>query len=161
MKPPFLVPFLLTCSIPVTATESTGNDLSYDYYVESNKPIKCFYGYIADKTGDHDAAIKIFEDCIERWESVYAMIWLAQIYEVGITVEQDLEYATSLIKRGAELNDEAGYSSLARYHYGVALYEGKGVQQDKEEAVKWLEKSMAEGVEEAGVYLDRIGRLKP
>ena len=100
------------------------------------------YGYAAEKTGDHQAAIQIFEDCISRWNDVYSMIWLAQIYETGIGVTQDYEYATNLLKRGAQLNDEVGYSSLARYHYGVALFEGRGIKADPDAAKIWLEKAL-------------------
>lgn len=138
------------------ATELTDNELSYDYYISSDKPIKCLYGYAAEKTGDHRAAIQIFEDCIRRWNSVYSMIWLAHIYETGINVKQDLRYATALLKRGAETDDAAGYSSLAKYHYGVALFEGKGVTQNQPEAIQWLKKSLDEGITEAGEYLKQI-----
>jgi len=134
----------------------SANELSYTAYIDSNKRIKCLYGYAADKTGDHQAAIQIFENCIERWNDVYSMIWLAQIYESGVGVAQNYEYATSLMKKGALLNDEAGYSSLARYHYGVALYEGKGTKADAKAAKVWLQKAYNEGIKEAGDYLTLI-----
>lgn len=140
----------------ITSYASNANELSYTAYIDSDKRIKCLYGYAADKTGDHQAAISIFEDCIKRWNDVYSMIWLAQIYESGIAVKQDLQYATRLMRRGAHLKDEAGYSSLARFHYGVALYEGRGTQVDKEAAKLWLEEAFAEGVKEAGEYLIKI-----
>ena len=114
------------------------------------------YGYAAEKTGDHQAAIQIFEDCISRWNDVYSMIWLAQIYELGIGVTQDDEYALNLLKRGALLNDEAGYSSLARYHYGVALFEGRGIKADPDAAKIWLQKALSEGIKEASEYLTLI-----
>ena len=142
--------------VSASATDATGNDLSYDHFVASDKPMKCFYGYIAEKTGNHAAAIRIFEDCIEKWDSVYSMIWLAQIYETGVAVERDLERATALVKRGAETDDEAGYSSLAKYHYGVALVEGKGTEVNVAEGIRWLKESSREGVEEARRYLDRL-----
>ena len=51
----------------VHAQDSQGeSDLSYKAYVHSDKRIKCLYGYAADKTGDHAAAVAIFEDCIRR-----------------------------------------------------------------------------------------------
>ena len=112
------------------------------------------YGYAAEKTGDHQAAIQIFEDCIARWNDVYSMIWLAQIYESGIGVKQDFSYATDLMRKGALLNDEAGYSSLARYHYGIALYQGKGIKADPIAAKIWLKKAYSEGIKEAGEYLN-------
>lgn len=140
----------------VQAVEQTGNELSYESFVDSDKPIKCLYGYAADKTGDHASAIAIFEDCIKRWDSVYSMIWLAQIYEMGVGVDQNLAYATALMKRGAETDDEAGYSSLAKYHYGVALYEGIGIAQDRVAAIQWLKKSVASGEQAAVDYLEKI-----
>ena len=100
---------LLTALAFPAAAEQTGNPLSYEHYLDSDEPIKCLYGYYAGKTGDHQAAIALFEDCIRRWNSVYAMIGLARIYETGSGVERDLEYATALMKRGAETDDAAGY----------------------------------------------------
>jgi TPR repeat protein len=84
------------------------------------------------------------------------MIWLAQIYESGVGIAQNYEYATSLMKKGALLDDEAGYSSLARYHYGIALYEGKGIEVDTKAAKIWLQQAYNEGIEEAGDYLTLI-----
>lgn len=148
---------LCLCVTLLLSMTIKANELSYIAYIDSNKRIKCLYGYVATKTGDHQAAIQIFEDCIERWNDVYSMIWLAELYESGgVGVDKNYSYATSLMKKGALLNDEAGYSSLARYHYGVALYEGKGTKSDPEAAKIWLKKAEAEGVKEAGEYLKLI-----
>lgn len=135
--------------------ELNSSDLSYSAYINSDKRIKCLYGYAADKTGDHQAAIAIFEDCIARWNDVYSMLWLAQIYEAGVAVKQDLTKSTQLMKRGAEENDEAGYSSLARFHYGVALFEGIGTNVDRKQARIYLQKAAKEGIGEACDYLKK------
>ncbi len=153
-----LLLFFMFFNAHADGAEATGNGLSYEHYINSKKPIKCLYGYVAEKTGGHEAAIMIFEDCIKRWNSVYSMIWLAQMYETGVAVEQNLEYATALMKRGAEADDEAGYSSLAKYHYGIALFEGKGTEMNQPEGIKWLQKSLEEGVEEAKTYLSRVNQ---
>ncbi|WP_286240970.1 tetratricopeptide repeat protein [Neptuniibacter halophilus] len=137
----------------LVSVEAAASDLSYEAYIDSDKRIKCLYGYAADKTGNHGAAISIFEDCIRRWNDVYSMIWLAQIYETGIGVPRDLEYATALMKRGAESDDEAGYSILARYHYGKALYLGIGTEQNREAGLHWLQRSADEGSTDAQAYL--------
>jgi len=144
---------LFICAIIFLPMVLSANELSYTAYIDSNKRIKCLYGYAADKTGDHQAAIEIFEDCILRWNDVYSMIWLAQIYESGVAVPKNYTYATSLMKKGALLDDEAGYSSLARYHYGVALYKGQGTKADHKAAKIWLQKAYSEGIEEAAEYL--------
>ena len=146
----------------VHAQDSEGeSDLSYKAYVHSDKRIKCLYGYAADKTGDHAAAVAIFEDCIRRWNDVYSMIWLAQLYETGVGVPKDLEQATALMRRGAHTNDDAAYARLARYHYGVALAEGRGTPQDIAQAKIWLRRAAQEGVPEAADYLGRLEGAAP
>lgn len=149
-------------AVPVHAQDSQDEgDLSYKAYVHSDKRIKCLYGYAADKTGDHAAAVAIFEDCIRRWNDVYSMIWLAQLYETGIGVPKDLQQATALMRRGAHTNDDAAYARLARYHYGVALAEGRGTPQDIAQAKTWLLQAAQEGVPEAADYLGRLEGAAP
>lgn len=135
----------------------TISDLSYQSYVHSNKRFKCLYGYAAEKTGDHEAAMAIFNDCISRWHDVYSMIWLAQMYEAGVSMPQDLTRSTELMRMGAEDAEIGGYAALARYHYGVALNEGKGIKANPAEALVWLKRAEKEGVPQAGQYLQRIG----
>ena len=137
------------------------SELSYSANVHSDKRIKCLYGYAANKTGDHAAAIDIFEDCIRRWNDVFSMIGLAQMYETGIGIRHDVARSTALMRRAALLEDGSSYPSLARYHYGVALAEGSGVQADLAEARKWLRQAAAEGVAEAADYLARLDRAAP
>ncbi|MES3011414.1 MAG: sel1 repeat family protein [Pseudomonadota bacterium] len=138
------------------AREYTGNDLSYESFIDSNKRIKCLYGYAAEKTGDHEAARLIFEDCIRRWQDVYSMIWLADLYENGLGVPRDLHRATALMKQGAESDGQGGYAALARYHYGVALYEGHGTPRNPDEGRRWLQRAAEEGVANAASYLRAI-----
>jgi TPR repeat protein len=149
---------------PVVGTpdaKSAESELSYRSYVTSDKRIKCLYGYAANKTGDHAAAIALFEDCIRRWNDVFSMIGLAQMYETGIGMPQDAAASTALMRRAAQLDDGSSYPSLARYHYGVALAEGYGVPQDVAAARTWLRKAAAEGVNEAADYLARLDRAAP
>lgn len=134
------------------------SDLSYESYIDSDKRIKCLYGYAAQKTGDHAAALEIFEDCVDRWDDVYSMIWLAQMYESGVGVPRSLEKAAALMKRGAEQPDTAAYVSLARYHWGVALAEGRGVAMDKHAARHWLQRASESGQTEADDYLRRLNQ---
>ena len=155
---------LLALLFPASVHAQDGqgeSDLSYKAYVHSDKRIKCLYGYAADKTGDHAAAVAIFEDCIRRWNDVYSMIWLAQLYETGVGVPKDLEQATALMRRGAHTNDDAAYARLARYHYGVALAEGRGTPQDIAQAKTWLRRAAQEGVPEAADYLGRLEGAAP
>lgn len=148
----------LRLALLLTAPAAFGetSDLSYESFVDSDKRIKCLYGYAAQKTGDHAAALKIFEDCVQSWNDVYSMIWLAQMYESGTGVPLSLEKAAALIKLGAEQPDTAAYVSLARYHWGVALAEGRGVTVDVQAARYWLQRASADGQTEADDYLRRL-----
>lgn len=123
----------------------------YDDIVESNQRNKCFYGYVALKSGDHSAAISIFEDCISRWQDVYSYIGLAQIYETGVGVPKNLIYANQLLKQAAEL--EGGYASLAKYNYALNLFEGVGVDADPNMGEYWMERAASEGFAPAIDYL--------
>lgn len=156
---------MLVCSTLVAGLLFTGSagaqandegDFSYHSFVDSPRRIKCLYGYVAAKTGDHASAIRIFEDCIERWNDVYSMIWLAQIIESGVGTERDETRAARLMERGAKLNDAGGYATLARYHWGIALAEGRGVPVDTEEARFWLQRASSEGERLATDYLRKL-----
>ncbi|MDQ3059806.1 MAG: sel1 repeat family protein [Pseudomonadota bacterium] len=139
---------------PVGISQDTsGNELSYGAYIDSTSRLKCLYGYAAEKVGDHAAAIRIFEDCIARWEDVYSMIWLAMMHENGTGLPRDLGKAVELMRRGALSPQGAGYATLARYHYGVALHQGRGVPRDEEDASHWLARASAEGQGDAAAYL--------
>ncbi len=140
----------------VLTTTASASELGYDAYIDSPKRIKCMYGYVTAKTGNFDAARQIFEDCIARWNDVYSMIWLAQMYESGSGVPVDLDKAAALMERGANQPDDASYVSLARYHWGTALAEGRGVQKDRQAARHWLLRAAEGGQTEADDYLLRM-----
>ena len=137
-------------------TSALADELGYEAYVDSPKRMKCLYGYVTAKTGNFEAAKAIFEDCVARWNDVYSMISLAQMYESGNGVEQDLAKSAALLKQGAEQPDDASYVSLARYHWGVALAEGRGVEADRVAARDWLQRAAAGGQSEADEYLLRL-----
>ena len=137
---------------------SATDEMGYESYIDSPKRIKCLYGYVTAKTGNFDAARQIFEDCVKRWNDVYSMISLAQMYESGNGVPKDLTQAAALLERAAGQPDQASYVSLARYHWGVALAEGRGVEADPVLARSWLEKASAGGQTEADDYLAHMAQ---
>lgn len=136
--------WLLLLQGPVAQAEDEG-DLSYRHFVDSPRRIKCLYGYVAEKTGDHVSAVRIFEDCIARWNDVYSMIWLAQMLESGAGVAHDEARAARLMERGAMSDEVGGYATLARYHWGMALAQGRGVDADPARARHWLQRAADEG----------------
>lgn len=141
---------------PAVSQDDSGNDMSYGAFVDSDKRIKCLYGYAADKTGDHAAAVRIFEDCIRRWNDPYSIIWLSHLLENGHGVQKDLARSAQLLRRGAEHPDTSGYATLARYHYGLALAQGRGVASDPVQARHWLMRAQQEGLGEAREALARL-----
>ncbi len=146
-----------TPAVAVSAAPSqddSGNDLSYEAFVDSPKRIKCLYGYAADKTGDHASAVRIFEDCISRWNDPYSIIWLAHLLENGHGTHKDLARATQLLRQGAMHPDTSGYATLARYHYGMALALGQGIAANPVQARHWLQRAAQEGLAEAREALD-------
>ena len=147
-----LLSLAMLCANQAGATE----EMSYEAYIDSPKRIKCMYGYVTAKTGNFSAAKAIFEDCVARWNDVYSLIWLAQMYENGSGVEADLAKAAALLKQGAEQADDISYVGLARYHWGVALAEGRGVQADPQQARNWLHRAAADGQSEATEYLQQM-----
>lgn len=141
---------------PTVSKDDSGNDMSYGAFVDSDRRIKCLYGYAADKTGDHAAAVRIFEDCIRRWNDPYSIIWLAHLLENGHGVPKDLVRSAQLLRQGAEHPDTSGYATLARYHYGLALAQGRGVASDPVQARHWLRRAEHEGLGEAREALARL-----
>ncbi len=141
---------------PPVSNDDSGNDMSYGAFVNSDKRIKCLYGYAADKTGDHAAAVRIFEDCIARWNDPYSIIWLAHLLENGAGVPKDPVRAARLLHQGALHPDTSGYATLARYHYGMALALGQGVVADPVQARHWLQRAAQEGLGEAREALVRL-----
>lgn len=138
---------------PTLSRDDSGNDLSYGSFVDSDKRLKCLYGYAAEKTGDHAAAVRIFEDCISRWNDPYSIIWMAHLLENGVSTPKDLPRAAQLLRQGALRPETTGYASLIRYHYGMALLQGQGVPVDREQARHWLARAAQEGVDDAQTAL--------
>ncbi len=149
----------LATAVLLPSLASATDELGYESYIDSPKRIKCLYGYVTAKTGNFEAAKQIFEDCVSRWNDVYSMISLAQMYESGNGVPVDLSQSATLLKRAAEQPDQASYVSLARYHWGVALAEGRGVAADPVQARDWLRKASAGGQTEADDYLLRMDQV--
>lgn len=75
------------------------------------------------------------------------------LYENGQGLPLSLEKSAELMQRGALTQDAAGYGALARYHWGMALYHGRGVARQPVEGLRWLRQARDEGVPEAAAFL--------
>lgn len=69
------------------------------------------------------------------------------IEEVPLDQDEAVHYS----RRGAEKGD-----GLCMYYYGVFLFDGNGVEQDREEAIEWIRKSRDKYTVEADYLLYRL-----
>lgn len=127
-------------------------------YVADQPPglMTCSKGYLLEKCGDHENALKVFDKCIAAGY-VGAMIWKALILENGFEGSPpDLVAATELMRRAA-VSGDSPYATLGKLHYASALYQGKGVPKDEAAARKWFEAAAKDGDPDAIEFL-RTGR---
>jgi len=144
----FLLAFTVTTTWAQFAEEEDANetgvtnpsDFSWRYYKEAlnrfpkRTGIICYNAYILDKTGSHtEDTLKFFKACADHG-SVASMIYISSLYENGNRLPVDYVESAKWLKRATNTPDEAGYSDLASYHYGVALYKGQGVEKDLKKA---------------------------
>ncbi len=111
----------------------------------------CSKGYLFEKCGDHETALRIFDRCIAAGY-VGAMIWKALMLQDGAGTPRDLQAAAELMRRAAQAGDSP-YATLGKLHYASALHEGKGVERNEAEARKWFEAAAAEGNPDALEFL--------
>lgn len=114
-------------------------------------PVSCAAGYLLSKCGDHETANKVFDKCIAAGYTG-ALIWKALMYENGQGVPQDPVKATEMLLRAATSGDPY-YGPLGKMHYATALYQGRGVERNVEEAMRWFREAAAEGDESAQEFL--------
>jgi hypothetical protein len=76
---------------------------------------------------------------------------LAECYETGRGIEQDLSKAIELYRQAAEKGVNDAMVALA-----TMLYEGRGATMDSCEAQRWLEKAAANGSEPAKEKLAKM-----
>lgn len=131
--------------------ETTGDgvlnpvDFSWRYYVDQMDRFPerlgfiCVNAYWLDKTGDHAAAMRFFDECARRGNAT-SMIYLAHLYEQGVGVGRNPVMATHWLRRAAETGNAVG-----QYDYGLALLNGHGTVADRDAAQLWLRRAEAQG----------------
>lgn len=112
----------------------------------------CAKGYLLEKCGDHENALKIFDKCIAAGYPG-AMIWKALLLEEGAGIAQDSAAAAKLLHRAA-LSDDPAYAAIGKMHYATALHLGRGVPKDEAAARQWFRAAAAQGSEEAREFLE-------
>jgi len=136
------------------------SEFSWPYYKESLKRFPeragmiCFNAYMLDKAGRTEDTLEFFKACADHG-SVASMIYLSSMYENGNRLPIDYVESAKWLKRAANTLDEAGYSDLASYHYGMALYKGQGVEKDLNKACHHFKIASEAGIEEASMFFEK------
>lgn len=99
--------------------------------------------YAAYKMAQYDRAHAIWLSLSERGNTT-AMNNLANMYEQGQGVEQDLEVAAAWLTRAAEAGDR-----VAQLNLGLAYEKGRGVPRDNRTAADWFRRAAEQGEQTA------------
>jgi uncharacterized protein len=118
----------------------------YDY--GNGKSTACVYGYWASKSGNHDAAKKIFDKCAAAGVAA-AYPWQSYIAQNGYGVPQSLEAAAEWDRKSAAMGYKVG-----QFNYGLNLLRGFGVPKDEAAGRAMMNASAAQGFEAAQDVID-------
>ncbi|MEM7548001.1 MAG: sel1 repeat family protein [Pseudomonadota bacterium] len=100
----------------------------------------CASGYMITKSGDHDNARTVFENCANNgWTG--AMTWMSQLEDNGLGGPEDPDAAANWDRRAAEAGDPVG-----KFNYGLDLMRGRGVAMDENEGRRWVDEAAADGL---------------
>ena len=100
----------------------------------------CAMGYLVTKSGRHDEARTIFQNCAnDGWTGT--MTWMSQMEDNGLGGPEDPEAAAEWDRRAAEAGDPVG-----KFNYGLDLMRGRGVEMDEEAGRAWVDEAAADGL---------------
>lgn len=144
--------------------DSVRSDLHYRTFYDDNPkhPMRCMVGHVAESSGDHESAIYIFGDCAKNGDN-FSAISLAHYYELGLGgTRKDPAKAAELFRRVATSEREA-YRTNGMLYYGLCLYFGFGVPEDREAGREWLKRAAAGGDPDAARFLalEASGKTQP
>jgi TPR repeat protein len=134
--------------------DSVRSDLHYRTFYDDNPthPMRCMVGPVAEASGDHEGAIYIFSDCAKNGDN-FSAISLAHYYELGLGgAGKDPAKAAELFRSVATSQREA-YRTNGMLYYGLCLYFGFGVPEDRAAGREWLMRAAAGGDPDAVRFL--------
>lgn len=100
----------------------------------------CATGYYITKSGRHEMARKLFENCANAGYTG-AMTWMGQLDNNGLGGDYDPDAAAAWDKRAADLGDPVG-----KFNYGLNLLRGHGVAQDPELGRAYVDEAASDGL---------------
>jgi uncharacterized protein len=127
----------------VNPEEQTLKYFTEKYDFTNGKSTACVYGYWATKSGNHEAAKKIFDKCVAAGvDAVYP--WESYMSQNGYATPQSLEDAAAWDKKSADRGFKVG-----QFNHGLNLLRGFGVKQDLAAGRAMIDASAAQGFEAA------------
>ena len=81
--------------------------------------------------------------------SAYAIIMIGKFYDIGFGVKPNPKKSFEYFMSAAQAEIDQ-----AMFEVGICYLQGKGVPQDKEEAINWLTRAAEKGYEKAKVVLE-------
>ncbi len=127
----------------VNPEEQTLKYFTEKYDFKNGKSTACVYGYWATKSGNHEAAKKIFDKCvIAGVDAVYP--WQSYMSQNGYATTQSLEDAAAWDQKSAE----RGYK-VGQFNHGLNLLRGFGVPKDEAQGRAMIDAAAAQGFEAA------------
>jgi len=118
--------------------------------------VLCSTGYMLTKSGRHDAARTLFENCADDGYTG-AMTWMSQLDNNGLGADYDPDAAAEWDRRAAEAGDPVG-----QFNYGLDLIRGHGVVRDEARGRALVDQAAAAGLpvakrlQAAGYDLDEV-----
>lgn len=102
--------------------------------------VLCSTGYMLTKSGDHENARTLFENCArDGWTR--AMTWMSQLDGNGLGGDYDPDAAAAWDRAAAERGDPVGM-----FNYGVALMRGHGVDRDVDAGRAMIDRAAERGL---------------
>ena len=143
-----------------TAEQEVTSDQEIKTFFRSGHPLKCAVGQAAQMQGDHETALWIFTTCANE-NNLFGIMSLALYHELGLGVVRSNERAAQLYRQAAHHPDHTGYGKNGKYYYALALLQGRGVPQDKEEGLFWMREAARLGQTDAMQYLEALAKTMP
>lgn len=100
----------------------------------------CAAGYMITKSGDHENARRLFEQCAAAGYTG-AMTWMSQLDDNGLGADEDPEAAAEWDRRAAEAGDPVG-----KFNYGLDLLRGRGVTMDEARGRVLIDEAARDGL---------------
>ena len=102
--------------------------------------VLCSTGYALTKSGDHENARTLFENCArDGWTG--AMTWMSQLDGNGLGGDYDPDAAAAWDRAAAERGDPVGM-----FNFGLALMRGHGVDRDVDAGRAMVDRAAERGL---------------